>query len=326
MKRDSLETKLGIFVVLVVFAAWAIVETLGGVEWLQGGYRVSALFDSVQELKPGDPVKMAGVEIGRVENIALDLTNEKVRVTMRLDPHAVVKTDSQATIKFTGLMGQNYVAIDFGSPSAPQAVNGAVLATVEQPDLSAMMTKLDKAATGIQNLTKDFTPDTINNLFGPLTDFIKQNSGHIGGAISNIEAITAQVASGQGTVGKLIYDPTFYNSAMDTVSNLQAAVTSAHTVLADAQQVILGVNRGRGTLGKLVTDDTLYNATTASMTNLNQILLKINQGQGTVGKLVNDQEFYKNAKLTLQKVDKAADGLEDQGPLSVLGIMANNLF
>jgi phospholipid/cholesterol/gamma-HCH transport system substrate-binding protein len=52
---------------------------------------------------------------------------------------------------------------------------------------------------------------------------------------------------------------------------------------------------------------------------LNQILLKINQGQGTVGKLVNDQEFYKNAKLSLQKLDKAADGLEDTGPLSVIG-------
>ena len=62
------------------------------------------------------------------------------------------------------------------------------------------------------------------------------------------------------------------------------------------------------------------------MTNLNQILLRINQGQGTIGKLVNDQEFYRNAKLSLQKLDKAADGLEDQGQLSVLGIMANNLF
>ena len=59
------------------------------------------------------------------------------------------------------------------------------------------------------------------------------------------------------------------------------------------------------------------------MTNLNQILLKINHGDGTIGKLVNDQEFYKNAKLSLQKLDKAADGLEDQGPLSVIGIMAN---
>jgi phospholipid/cholesterol/gamma-HCH transport system substrate-binding protein len=62
------------------------------------------------------------------------------------------------------------------------------------------------------------------------------------------------------------------------------------------------------------------------MTNLKEILEKINQGNGTVGKLVNDQEFYKNAKLTLQKVDKATEGLEDQGPLSVIGILANGLF
>ncbi len=62
------------------------------------------------------------------------------------------------------------------------------------------------------------------------------------------------------------------------------------------------------------------------MTNLSQILIKINQGQGTVGKLVNDQEFYKNAKLSLQKLDKAADSLEDTGPLSVIGTMMNGLF
>jgi phospholipid/cholesterol/gamma-HCH transport system substrate-binding protein len=76
----------------------------------------------------------------------------------------------------------------------------------------------------------------------------------------------------------------------------------------------------------LLTDDRLYNSTEASMTNLNQILLKINQGNGTIGKLVNDQEFYKNAKLSLQKLDKAADGLEDTGPMSVLGTMVNNLL
>ncbi len=212
-------------------------------------------------------------------------------------------------------MGQNFVAIDFGSPDAPRAVDGTVLATEEQPDLNAIMAKLDNAATGIQNLTKSFTGDTINNLLGPLTDLIKQNSEHISVTFSNIENISSQIASGQGTVGKLIYDQSLYNSAMTTVTDLQDTVTSARQIMND-------VTNGQGTLGKLVTDETLYNATTASMTNLNQILLKINQGQGTVGKLVNDQEFYKNAKLSLQKLDKAADGLEDQGPLSVIGMIA----
>ena len=181
------------------------------------------------------------------------------------------------------------------------------------------MIKLDGATTGIQNLTKSFTPDTINNLMGPLVDFVKQNSGHIGGAISNIENISGQIASGEGTVGKLIYSDSLYNSALVTVTNLQDTVV-------DVRQVVNGISGGKGTIGRLVTDETLYSETAASMTNLNQILQKINQGQGTIGRLVNDQEFYKNVKLTLQKMDKMADGLEDQGPLSVIGIMANNLF
>jgi phospholipid/cholesterol/gamma-HCH transport system substrate-binding protein len=315
--KNSLETKLGIFVVLTVIVAFIIVETLGGVEMFRSGYHVNALFNNAQDLKTGDSVKMAGVEIGRVEKIAL--ADNKVRVTMKLHSDAVVKTDSTASIRFTGLMGQYFVSVDFGSSGAPKAVDGALLETEEQPDLNALMAKLDNAATGIQNLTKSFTPDTINNLLGPLTDFIRQNSGNIGGAISNIDNITAQIAAGQGTVGKLIYDQSLYNSALTTVTNLQDTI-------AGAQQVISGITNGQGTLGKLVTDDTLYTATTASMTNLNQILLKINQGKGTVGKLVNDQEFYKNAKLSLQKLDKATDSLEDQGPLSVVGILANNLF
>jgi phospholipid/cholesterol/gamma-HCH transport system substrate-binding protein len=315
--KNSLETRLGIFAILVALATWAVIETLGGADFFHHGYQISALFDTVQDLKVGSSVKMAGVEIGRVEKIALE--NEKVRVAMKLRGNAAVKTDSKASVRFTGLMGQNFVSVDFGSPGAPRAINGTVLATEERPDLNAIMAKLDKAATGIENFGKSFTGDKIDNLIGPLTDFIKQNSGHFGGAISNIENISGQIASGHGTVGKLIYDQSLYDSALITVSNLQDTVVSA-------RQIMNNVTNGQGTLGKLVTDDTLYNATTSSMTNLNQILQKINRGQGTVGKLVNDQEFYKNAKLTLQKIDKMADGLEDQGPLSVLGILANNLF
>jgi phospholipid/cholesterol/gamma-HCH transport system substrate-binding protein len=315
--KNSLETKLGYFVVLAAFAAWIITETLGGITSLRGGYRVSALFNTAQDLKVGNSVKTAGVEIGRIEKIALE--EGKVRITMKLHSDAVVKTDSKAVIKFMGLMGQNFVSIDFGSPGAPRATDGAVLATEEQPDLNAIMAKLDGATTGIQNLTKSFTPDTINNLMGPLVDFVKQNSGHIGGAISNIESISGQIASGQGTVGKLIYSDSLYASALVTMTNLQDAVVEVRGVVND-------ISSGKGTVGKLVTDETLYNETTAAMTNLNQILQKVNQGQGTIGKLINDQEFYKNAKLSLQKLDKMADGLEDQGPLSVIGIMANNLF
>jgi phospholipid/cholesterol/gamma-HCH transport system substrate-binding protein len=321
--KNSLETKLGIFVFLAVLAAWAIVETLGSADWFHPGFHVSAQFNTVQDLKPGDRVKMAGVEIGRVEDI--ELTESKVRVIMRLRDNAMVKTDSKAAVKYTGLMGQNFVAVDFGSPDAAKAKEGTELATYEQPDLSSLMTKLDGAVDGIQNMTKAFSSDDIHNLFGPLGDFFKSHRDELSATIANITNITGQIASGEGTVGRLIYRDTLYTSALTTVSNLQTASASADDLIASVKLVVTNASAGQGTLGKLLTDNSLYYATDASMTNLNQILKKINQGDGTIGKLVNDQEFYKNAKVSLQKLDKAADSLEDQGPLSVIGILAGPL-
>ncbi|HEY5041030.1 MAG TPA: MlaD family protein [Verrucomicrobiae bacterium] len=319
--KNSLETKLGLFVVVTIIAAVVIIEKLGSGSVFSHGYQVSARFDTVQDLKVGDSVKMAGVEIGRVEDILL--TNDAVSVIMKLRKGADVKTDSKATVKFAGFMGQNYVGIDFGSPNAPRAEAGTILQTVEQPDMSAIMTKLDDAAAGIKRMGDAFSGDKIDNILGPLTDILKQNSGPITATIANMKNISGQIAAGQGTVGKMIYDDALYASALTTVSNLQNTAASAQDVLTSAKLVMSSVNAGKGTLGKLLTDDALYNQTASSMTNLNQILQKVNQGNGTIGKLVNDQEFYKNAKLSMQKLDKAADGLEDTGPLSVIGTMLN---
>jgi phospholipid/cholesterol/gamma-HCH transport system substrate-binding protein len=324
--KNTLETRLGIFVALAGIAAVLILELLGGLENIKPGIRVRALFDNVLELKPGDRVKMAGVDIGHVEDISI--TNNKVMVSMKLHKNAEVKTDSIATVKFTGLMGQNFVAVDFGTPGAtlvdPYA--NAILQTKEQPDMGAIMQKIDNVASGVENLTKSFTGFRVDDLLGPFTDFLKANRGPLTATIANLQSISTQISLGKGTVGKLISDESLYNSALLTVSNLQDTADEIKLTIADARKVVDEANAGHGTLGMLLKDETLYKETTTAMTNLKEILQKVNQGQGSVGKLVNDQEFYRNAKLTLQKLDKATEGLEDQGPLSVLGIVVNNLF
>src|SRR6266478_171448 len=275
--RNSLETRLGIFVALAVIAAVLILETVGGVERFRRGYRVNGLFNNVQELKVGDRVKMAGVEIGRVQSLAL--TNNKVLVTMKV---AVarrndVKTDSIASVKFTGLLGQNYVAIDFGTPGAPPASEDSYLNTEEQPDVSAIMQKIDNVATGVENLTKSFTGFKIDDLLGPLINLIDANQVPLTSTISNVQSITTQFAQGKGTVGRLIYDDTLYNSALSSVTKLEDAASQIKFTINDARRIIDQVNSGQGTMGKLLKDE-------------------------------------------------ATEGLEDQGPLSVMGILINNLF
>jgi phospholipid/cholesterol/gamma-HCH transport system substrate-binding protein len=323
--RNSLETRIGIFVALTALAAVFILEMVGGPRFARG-YHLEALFNNAGELKIGDRVKMAGVEVGRVEAIELADNENKVRVRLKVRRDSGVKTDSIATIKFTGLGGQNFVSLDFGSRTAPPVTDNTILGTTEQPDLNTIMTKLDNVASGVQNLTKSFTGETLDNLFGPLINVLQDNREPLHTTLANLSAISTQIASRNGSVGKLIYDQSLYDSAVSTVTNLQTAANEIKVTVADARKMLDQVNAGQGSVGKMIKDDRLYNETLAMIINLREVSQKVNTGQGSIGKLVNDQEMMRNIKMTLQKLDKATEGLEDQGPLSVLGIVVNNLF
>jgi phospholipid/cholesterol/gamma-HCH transport system substrate-binding protein len=304
---------------------------VGAADFFKRGYIIHGTFKNVQELKKGDPVKMAGVEIGRVENIRL--VGTQARVSMKIEGRHQIKTDSKATIKFAGLMGQNFMSIEGGSPNAPRIEPGGFIEAGAQPDLSELMAKLQNVASGVEGLTKSFSAENLSTLIGPMNDFLRQNSTNLTTILSNTANVTFQISQGRGTVGKLIYDDALYTTAMATISSLQAAGSQAQTFLGNAQGmmgkasgIMDEVSAGQGTIGRLLKEDKLYVQTTEAMDNLKQILEKMNRGQGTVGALINDETFLKNARMTLQKVDKATEGLEDQGPLSVLGIAVNTLF
>jgi len=329
--KNTLETRLGIFFALALIVAVIVLEMVGAADFFKKGYIISSSFKNAQELKKGDPVKMAGVEIGRVENIRL--VDTMARVSMKIEGKYRLRTDSKATIKFAGLMGQNFVAIEGGTSSAPRIEPGGFIEAGSQPDLSELMAKLQNVASGVEGLTKSFSAENLSTLIGPMNDFLRQNSTNLTAILNNAASVTFQISQGQGTIGKLIYDPALYNTTMATVSSLQAVGSQAQTFLSDARGM-LGkagglmdeISTGQGTIGRLLKEDKLYVQTTAAMDSLQQILEKMNRGQGTVGKLINDETFLKNARMTLQKVDKATEGLEDQGPLSVLGIAVNTLF
>ena len=328
--KNTLETRLGIFFALALVVAVLVLEMVGAADFFKGGYSITGSFKNAQELKKGDAVKTAGVEIGRVESIELD--SGRARVTMKIQKKYEIKTDARAVIKFTGLMGNNFVSIEGGSPAAPRIESGS-LETYEQPDLSALMSKLEGVATGVENLTKSFSTDNISTLLGPLTDFVKQNSAPLSAVIGNFKTVSDNIAGGRGTIGRLVMDDSLYVATYSTMTNLQLAgadiknVTGqADAMLRDVRMLIDGINQGKGTLGRLTKDEKLYNETTVAMSNLREILEKLNRGQGSVGKLINDDTFLKNAKLSLQKLDKATDSLEDQGPLSVLGLVVGSLF
>lgn len=329
--KNSLESRLGLFFALVVVAGFVLLELTGGFDMLRSGRPVRARFQTVQDLKVGDPVKLGGVTVGKVSRI--ELAGNQVEVTMRVREAVDLRTDTKASIRFTGLLGQNFISLEFGSADAPKLSADALLQSREQADLNSILAKLEGVADGVQNMTKSFSGEEFSKLLGPVTELVKDNSPRISDLLENMRKVSAQVAGGQGTVGRLIKEEDFYQNALGAVTNLNSIgsdakgmITDAKGLVGDARKVVTGVNQGEGSIGRLLKDDTLAKELTSASTNLREILQKINQGQGSVGKLVNDESFLRNIKMTLQKVDKATEGLEDTGPLNVLGTAIGTLF
>src|SRR5262245_14656604 len=132
--KNTLETRLGIFFALALVVAVIVLEMVGAADFFKGGYEINATFNNAQDLKKGDLVKMAVVEIGRVENVGL--VAGKARITMKIQKKYDIQSDARAFIKFTGLMGQNFVSIEGGTSAGAKLLAGGTLQTGEQPDLS----------------------------------------------------------------------------------------------------------------------------------------------------------------------------------------------
>jgi len=331
--KNSLETRLGIFFALAMCAAVLLIETIGGANFFRKGYQITAYFRGIQDLKTGDPVKLAGVRIGSVSKI--DLTNDVVEVSMKIDQGRTLRTTTKARVKFAGLMGQNFVDLDFGTPDGIpiDPAIGGTLQTVEQPDFNVLMARMENVAKGVEDMTKSFSGDSLQNVLGPMADFMRDNSPKLGAILGNMQIVSGQIAAGKGSVGKMVMDDTLYDEAVTAVSaisqssvKIDGMLTDMGDIMASAKNTMGEIEAGRGTMGKLLKDEALYRESTTAMVNLKEILEKMNRGQGSIGKLINEEDFLSTLKLTLQKVEKATDSLEDQGPLSVIGLAIGSLF
>ena len=140
MERSKVNITVGIFVILGIAALGYLSISLGQISFLSGaGYYVTVDFPSVGGLKAGSSVEIAGVEIGRVQSIAL--ADYQARVTLRVQSGIKLQEDSIASIKTKGLIGEKYIRISPGGSDKIIPPNGR-LREVEAPvDFEELLSK-----------------------------------------------------------------------------------------------------------------------------------------------------------------------------------------
>ncbi len=114
----ALELGTGLFVALGFAALFFLTTQLpgSGMRWgTETGYRLTAKFDNVGDLREGSPVAMAGVRVGRVASVAFDPSDFRAVVTLRIDPqYDRIPEDSDASIQTQGLLGGKFIGIGPG--------------------------------------------------------------------------------------------------------------------------------------------------------------------------------------------------------------------
>jgi len=209
--------RLGAFIVLTLAILAAEVFVIGSKEYLfRSTYQLKAQFDNVAGLAAGADVQVGGVHSGTVHSIELPhKPGEQVTVLMDLDKstHEIIKRDSVASIETAGVLGNQFVAISFGSAGQAEVKNGEIIQS--EPPLE--MSDLFKKTSGIL----DTSQQAINNATL---------------ATAHLNSVSAKIDSGQGTVGALVNDKQLYSNLAQSTTTLQTTMLQAQAGVTDFQE------------------------------------------------------------------------------------------
>ena len=137
-----METVVGIFIFIGLICVGYLTVKLGKMELVGSNfYTIYANFESVGGLKKDSSVKMAGVEIGRVGNVSLDVENLNARIAMKIQKGVPVQDDAIASIRTSGLIGDKFVSISPGG--SDELLQDGDLLTDTEPaiDIESLISK-----------------------------------------------------------------------------------------------------------------------------------------------------------------------------------------
>jgi phospholipid/cholesterol/gamma-HCH transport system substrate-binding protein len=330
MNNTQMSVRVGLFFILGVALTWITHQSLSGSKLGRDeGYELTARFATIKELKSGDDVRLAGVTVGAVTTTRL--SGRHAEVVMRIVDGIDVPTDSVATIAMSGLLGSNYVSLTLGAPDSPAIAPGSTLRSEDTPDLNTVVSQVGQIGRKVEQALTQFTgalgtDGSSDGLIAKLNGIVDDNARKIDTITSNLELVTQRLADGEGTLGKLMTEEQGYEDLIAAIAEIRAAAESANAFMSETETMVAQIQSGKGTLGTLIYDESAAENLRFTMSNLQELSVKLNAGEGTLGRLINDDGLYLEAQSTIQKVNRAVDGLADQGPITAVGVAANSLF
>ena len=311
------QLKVGILgIVALTCVALLVFLLTGNMRWFQQEIPLYMYTSDAAGLTSGAPVRINGIQAGKVDRVMLsgEVNPQRViKVDLHVDEDMLkqIPSDSQGSISSDNLLGSTkFLQITKGT-SSTTIRRGATIKAVD---------------------TKQFD-ELVAQGFGILDS--------VQATLTKIQTIVDAVENGKGTIGKLLVDPTLYNTLQSTVTQVQLLASTlntktgtigrlinddtiyrqAQTVIDRIDQLSQGLQQGQGTAGLLLKDPKVYNDLDNAVGQLNTMLTNLNAGKGTAGQLLKDDKIARQVSATIDKVnltlDKANSGQGTIGQLLV---------
>jgi len=142
MKKYTMETTVGIFIVLGLITIAYMTVTLGHISFFADEtYTLSARFSSVTGLRKGSPVYMLGLKVGQTEDLSIDQKSQKAVVKINIKKGIQIYDDAIASIKTEGLIGDSYLSLDPGGSGELLKSGGVIIETHPPIDIADLISK-----------------------------------------------------------------------------------------------------------------------------------------------------------------------------------------
>ena len=140
--RYAVETSVGVFVLVALLCVGYLTIQLGEFDfWGADSYQVKARFNSVSGLKVGNEVQIAGVSVGKVEDIDLNTDRFVAIVSMSIDRDVTLSDDTMAAVKTSGLIGDKYISLSPGGSGIPLEPGDMIIDTQSPIDVEELVGK-----------------------------------------------------------------------------------------------------------------------------------------------------------------------------------------
>lgn len=292
-------TKGIIFTMVTVLATAVLAITIANIG-VGDTVDYRARFSSVTGLTAGDDVRIAGVRVGQVDDIAI-VDRRVAEVTFSVQSSRDLPKSATAAIKYRNLVGRRYITLGRGAGPINEVLpkGGTIPLEHTQPplDLTALF-------NGFKPLFRALSPKDVNNLSNEIVRVLQGEGGTVGSLVSHTASLTTTLAKKDKVIGQVIDN---LNSVLDTVNSRGDALGDMITTL---QRLVSGLSRDREPIGNAIS--AISHLTTSTAGLLQPARGPLKQDIVQLGKLSNNlarhtptiEKFLHNLPVKMNAIGK----------------------